>query len=133
MDPITAAILAAVATGVTEVGKQAVVDAYGALKTKLQEKFGGDSDLVEAVDKLEKKPESAGWKEEVETQIQATGAGDDADLQQLAQAVLEALQGTSEGQQALSKYQIDVRDSQIGVIGDKAKIEGGIHFGTRQE
>lgn len=135
MDPITGAILAAVTagvtSGVTEIGKKAIVDAYGALKAKLQEKFGSDSDLVEAVDKLEKKPESAGWKEEVQTQIQAAQATEDDELQQLAQALLEALKDTAEGQKAVSKYHIV--DSEVGVAGDHAKVEGGIHFGSSKE
>ncbi len=31
--------------------------------------------------------------------------------------------------QATGKYQVDAPDAQVGVIGDGAKIEGGIHFG----
>jgi hypothetical protein len=64
MDPITTAIIAAlalgVAGGVQEVGKEVVVDAYQALKTTLRQKLGAESEVVDAVEKLEKKPDSEG-------------------------------------------------------------------------
>jgi len=131
MDPITGAIIAALAagvvTGATEIGKKLLVDTYDALKAALKKKFGEDSDLVEAVDKLEQKRDSAGWKEEVEKQVQATKSNQDPELAKLAQALLDALKATDEGQQAIAKY--NIQNSQIGVAGDHAHVEGGIHFG----
>ena len=133
MDPITAAIVAALAAGVaagaTEVGKKVIVDAYDALKAALKKKFGADSDLAEAVEKLEKKPDSAGRQETLKEEVEAAQAANDPQLQQLAQALIEALKSTPEGEKAVSKYQIDARGAQIGVLGDEAKVEGGIHFG----
>lgn len=133
MDPITAAIVAALAAGVaagaTEVGKKVIVDAYDALKAALKKKFGADSDLAEAVEKLEKKPDSTGRQETLKEEVEAAKAANDPQLQQLAQALIEALKSTPEGQKAVSKFQVDARGAQIGVIGDKAKVEGGIHFG----
>ena len=133
MDPITAAIVAALAAGVaagaTEVGKKVIVDAYDALKAALKKKFGADSDLAEAVEKLEKKPDSAGRQETLKEEVEAAQAANDPQLQQLAQALIEALKSTPEGEKAVSKYQVDARGAQIGVIGDKVKVEGGIHFG----
>ncbi len=68
MDPITTAIVAAI---LSELTKSAVKNSYDALKTALKKKFGSDSDLMDAVNKLEKKPDSEGRKatlqEEVET------------------------------------------------------------------
>ena len=137
MDPITAAIIAALAVGVaggaTEVGKKVIVDAYDALKTALKKKFGADSDLTEAVDKLEKKPDSAGRQTTVQEEVAAAKAADDSELQELAQALIEALKSTPEGEKAVSKYQVDARGAQVGAIGDDAKVEGGIHFGSTKK
>ena len=58
MDPITTAIIAALAN----LSKDAIKDGYNALKNTLKKKFGSESDLVDAVDKLEKKPDSEGRK-----------------------------------------------------------------------
>jgi hypothetical protein len=137
MDPVSAAIItglaAGVAGGATEVGQKLIVDAYDALKAALKQKFGAGSDVVEAVEHLEKKPEAPARQAGVEAEIKAAQADADPDVVAAAQAVLEALKNTPEGKQALSKYQIDAKNAQIGVIGDNAKIEGGISFGGRQE
>ena len=137
MDPITTAIVAALAAGVAasakEVGQKVIVDAYDALKTTLKKKFGPDSDLAEAVETLEKKPESAGRQTTVQEEVAAAKAAGDPELQELAQALIEALKSTPEGEKAVGKYQVDVSGGQVGVIGDDAKVEGGIHFGKTKQ
>ena len=64
MDPITMAIVSALAAGigagVPKVAEQAIVDGYNTLRSALKERFGKDSDVVEAVDRLEAKPNSRG-------------------------------------------------------------------------
>src|SRR4051812_24833046 len=66
-EPVTTAILAAIAagaaTGATETVKQAIADAYSSLKGLITCKLGSTSKAVEAVAKLEEDPASAGWKE----------------------------------------------------------------------
>ena len=68
MEPVTTAILAAIAAGATagvaDTVKNAIGDAYAGLKELLRRKFGGQSRMLEAVDRLEADPESAGWKED---------------------------------------------------------------------
>lgn len=39
----------------------------------------------------------------------------------------------SDLKQAKSKYNIDARDAEIGVIGDQTKVDGGIHFGGKSD
>ena len=137
MDPITTAIVAALAAGVAasakEVGQKVIVDAYDALKTTLKKRFGPDSDLAEAVETLEKKPESAGRQTTVQEEVAAAKAAGDPELQELAQALIEALKSTPEGEKAVGKYQVDVSGGQVGVIGDDARVEGGIHFGKTKQ
>ena len=132
MDPITGALVAALAagvgSGVAEAGKKVIVDAYEALKAALLQKFGVNSDLSEAVEKLEKKHDSAARQGLVAEEIETVGAAKDDQLQQLAQDLIEALKTTSQGEQALVKYQVDVSGGQVGIIGDNAKVEGGIRF-----
>ena len=137
MDPMTAAIVAALAagaaSGVTEIGKKVIVDAYDALITAIRERFGVDSDLAKAVETLEKKPDSSGRQATVQEEVAAAEATDDPNLQELAQALIEALKSTPEGESVVGKYQVDVSGGQIGVIGDDAGVEGGIHFGKTRE
>lgn len=92
MDPVTTAIMAAIAAGVTggltDVGKQALVDAYDALKSLLKKKFGERSKVVNVVQDLEDEPDSSGYKAVLQEQISKTKADEDAELLQAARAVL---------------------------------------------
>jgi hypothetical protein len=126
MDPITGAIVAGLASGAAE---GLAGQAYQTLTAAIRRKKGEDSNLAEAVDKLEQRPESPGWQEEVATQVQATDAAQDPELLALAERLIAALEETQAGQQALSRYNIELEDSQVGVIGDHAHVEGGIHLG----
>jgi hypothetical protein len=103
MEPVTTAILAAIAAGatagITDTAKQAIGDAYGGLKAILQRKFGRESKLLEAVDKLEADPDSTGWKETVGKEATKAGANQDHDLIAAAEAVFAKLQELSAGGQ----------------------------------
>lgn len=103
MEPVTTAILAAIAAGATagvsDTAKKAINDTYDGLKGLLQKKLGGDSKVVEAVEKLEADPESAGWKETVGKEVAKAGADRDQELIAAAEAVLARLEELPAGQQ----------------------------------
>jgi uncharacterized protein YyaL (SSP411 family) len=69
----------------------------------------------------------------VEAQVQATKAAQDPELLALAERLIAALEESEAGQQALSKYNIQMRDSQVGLVGDHAHVEGGMHFGDSSD
>ena len=102
MDPITTAIVAAIAagvtSGVTEVGKKAVVDAYGKLKAMLKEKLGDDSDVVDAVEKLEKKPDSEPRKGLLHEAVTDAKADQDEEILAAAQALLDKVKAQPGGE-----------------------------------
>jgi hypothetical protein len=95
MDPITTAIVAALAAGAaagaTEVGKQAIADAYDGLKTVIRRKWGAQSELAQAVDSLESNPDSAGRQEVLAEEVAAAQADQDADIVAALQALQEKL------------------------------------------
>ena len=99
MDPITTAILAAIAV----VSNNAIKDSYSALKALLKKKFGEESDLIEAVNKLETKPESEGRKATLQEEIEAVKANDDPEIVKLAQNLIEELKEHPEGQQVITQ------------------------------
>ncbi len=105
MDPITTAILAAIAAGavagVTKVGEQVLVDAYTKLKELLKKKFGPRSKVVKAVKELEDNPQSTARKEVVKEEMAASKADQDKDLLQAAQVLLKAVKALPEGEQIL--------------------------------
>ncbi len=101
MDLITTAIVGALAN----LSKDAIQDGYGALKTALKKKFGSESDLVDAVDKLEKKPDSEGRKATLQEEVEIAKVNDDPDIIRLAQDLLDKIKEQPGGQQIINQTQ----------------------------
>lgn len=94
MDPltiITTAVAAGAAASAKDVATQAVKDGYAAFKALLLRKFGSKEDVVSAVQGVEKKPESQGRQETLKEELEASGADQDAELVEQAQALFELL------------------------------------------
>jgi len=108
MDPITTAIIAATASGVTKVGQQVIVDAYITLKSLLKKKFGEQSEVVRSVEGLEAKPDSTARKELLKEEVAAIKADQDTDILQAAQDLLDKIGrhpgGEKHIQQATGSY-----------------------------
>jgi hypothetical protein len=100
MDPITAAIVAAVSAGaiegLTEVGKTALTDAYGKLKALLTKKFGKESEVVQAVEQVEAKPASDARQALLAEEVSAVKADQYNELRELAQALQQVLQSSTD-------------------------------------
>lgn len=97
MDPVTLAVIAAIAAGaakgVSQVAESAVIDGYRALKQLLARKFGQGSDVVKAIESAEEKPESEGRKNVLREEISASGAETDPEILAIAQQLLAHLGG----------------------------------------
>lgn len=107
MDPVTMAIIAAIAAGAgagaKDVAAQVIVDGYQALKALLKRKFGDSSDAVKALDGLESKPESEGRKRTVSEELAAVKAADDPDLLKAAQTLIEQLKTQPGGERYIQQ------------------------------
>jgi predicted RND superfamily exporter protein len=102
MDPIiTTAIVAALAN----LSKDAIKDSYVALKTALKKKFGETSDVVDAVDKLEKKPDSEARKATVSEEVEIAKVNDDPEILKLAQELLDKIKEQPGGQEIINQTQ----------------------------
>jgi hypothetical protein len=88
MDPITTAIVAAVAN----LGATAVKDAYAGLKSLLTRKLGPDSRVSEAVEGVERQPASEGRRVVLAEELAAARACDDEELTHAAAALAAALE-----------------------------------------
>ena len=95
MDPITTAILAALAAGAaagaTDVGKKAIADAYEGLKAIIKKKFGKESEVAKAVENLEGKPDSPARQALLKEEVAAVKAGQDAEILAAVKALEEKL------------------------------------------
>jgi hypothetical protein len=85
MDPITLAVVAALA----KVGEEAIKDAYKALKDAIKAKYGAKSGIVKAVDSLEKNPSSEGRKQTLHEEVSSAHADQDAKLLEIAKELMK--------------------------------------------
>ena len=104
MDVITTAIIAAVAA----LSKDAIKDSYNALKSALKRKFGSDSDIVDAVEGLEKKSDSKGRQATLQEEIENVKVNDDEEIVQLAQNLFNQLKDEPGGQQIINQTQTNI-------------------------
>ncbi len=128
MDPITTAIMAALAN----LSKDAIKDGYNALKAALKKKFGSESDLVDAVEKLEKKPDSEGRKATVQEEIEAAKVNDDPDIIRLAQDLLDKIKEQPGGQQTITQNISHVKYAATSGSGN-ASISSITEHGTSKD
>jgi hypothetical protein len=112
MDPITLAITAALAN----LGQNVIKDAYNALKAGLQHKFGVDSDLVEAVEKLEQKPDSTARQAVLQEEVEAAQANQNSELVKAAEALLAKLKELPGGQANITQH-VDIKGDRNIVTG----------------
>lgn len=91
MEPITTALVAALGN----LAEPAVRDAYDGLKSLLARKFGARHAVLEAVDQLERKPDSAGRRATLQEEVGSSQAAGDPDVLAAAQRLLESLQRIS--------------------------------------
>lgn len=129
MDPITAAIITALAAGaaggLTETGKTAITDAYQAFKDLLAKKFGARSKVVQAIDHLEVEPASPVRQRILQEEIGAVQAEQDSEVQIAANHLHTLVQPQQAG---LGKYTIQNNAPVQGqTIGDHNTVTQ--HFG----
>ncbi len=87
MDPITAAVVGALGV----LGQNVIKDAYNALKAAIAQKCGVNSDVIEALGQLEKKPESVGRQETLKEEVATAGINKDKEILNVAQELLDSL------------------------------------------
>ncbi len=127
MDPITT-IVTAVAAGAAAAAKetvgQAVKDGYAGLKALLLRKFGEKADLQGAIQGVEKKPDSDARKGVLKEELEAAGAGQDAEVVRQARELLNLLK--AQGLEPGTSYHAELHGS--GAI---AQGPGAVAAGER--
>jgi hypothetical protein len=109
IEQIVAAVFGGVAASAGKVASKAVEDAYGALKELLVGKLGKRAEAVEALAKLEAKPDSDGRKATLAEEMKDANVADDPDVLDAArrlQAALDQLpaEGRAAVQHAVGSY-----------------------------
>jgi hypothetical protein len=102
MDFITIAIVTALTKNLSE---NVCKDGYVALKDAMKKKFGDKSDLVDAVDKLEKKPDSEARQATLQEEVEIAKVNDDPDIRKLVQDLLDKIKEQPGGQEIINQTQ----------------------------
>ena len=95
MDPITLAIITAIAAGATaasgKVAEQAIVDGYNGLKNLIKRKFGDSSEVTKAIEGVESRPESDSRKATLQEEIAYSKANEDTEILTAANELVEKI------------------------------------------
>jgi esterase/lipase superfamily enzyme len=95
---IVAALSAGAVAGVTDTVKSAIGDAYQSLKSLIRTKFGHDSNVIEAIDRLEAGPDSADKKEVLAEELNAVNSASDPELVSAALSLLALITALPQGE-----------------------------------
>ena len=124
MDLITTALLSALSTGLNNLGSEVVKDAYKTARQAIIKKLGN----AEAIRALETEPDSEHNRARLAKALATKNPDKDPEINRLARQLIQILQETEAGRKAVSRYSIEAAGAQLGVVGNDARIEGGIHF-----
>jgi len=122
MDPITlvvTALVAGLSAGVTDAAKTAVLDTYQAFKARLTSKTEANADAKDALEKVEKEPQSKARQDFLKEELAKLDIDEDPQLVEMAQTLLKKFE---EAGAKTGKYNISISDSEGIVVGDDAQV-----------
>ena len=120
MEQITSAIIAALVSGISTVGSDAVKDAYGALKGLLLKNLPTDSGVASNLKELEINPNATLPRERLNAELLEARVTDSSAVLALLATLIEKMNESEKGKSALSQFNIQA--GKIGVVGDNITI-----------
>ena len=106
---IVAALGLGVAAGATEVSKQAVIDAYAGLKALLQRKYGAQNEVSDALERVEKAPESEGRQAVLAEELTKVEADKDEEVLAAVHKLADTLEATQDTrlQEVVNSFRVE--------------------------
>jgi hypothetical protein len=130
MDPITAAILAALPALATDLVKSSVQDAYQGLKSAIRRKLGATSAVAKSVDELEANPKSKDQVTVLAENIAAEKLTSDPDVMRALARLVDELKTEGVGGKAVAAISVNVSGGTVqGIVGAENVSIGSQSFG----
>jgi hypothetical protein len=131
MDPITAAILAALPALASDMVKSGVKDAYEGLKAVILRKWGEAAPISKAISAIEEDPSSKAQAAVLEEKVAAVKASDDAEVAQALRQLVEQMKTHRIGGEAVARIQFNMSGGVVqGVAGGENVQTGSMTFGA---
>jgi hypothetical protein len=131
MDPITAAIVAALPALASDVVKSGVKDAYEGLKAVIRGKWGDTAPISKAISAIEEDPNSKAQAAVLEEKVGAVKATDDAEVAQALRQLVEQMKTHGIGGEAVARIQFNMSGGVVqGVAGAENVQIGSMTFGA---
>ncbi len=130
MDPITAAILAALPALAADTVKAGVKDAYEGLKAVIRRKWGDAAPISKAIAAIEEDPHSKAQAAVLEEKVGAVKATEDTDVLQALRILVEQMTTHGIGGETVASIQLNISGgAQTGIIGAQNVSADTINFG----
>ena len=133
MEPVTlivGALAAGAAAAAKDTASQAVKDAYGGLKSLILKQFTDKKDSKGEMALSEYEDDPVTWEKPLSKSLIEAGADKSPDIRNSVETLKKAMEAMPEGERILAKY--NIKDCDVGIIGDHANVVGGIHIGGKK-
>jgi hypothetical protein len=130
MDPITAAIVAALPALAAGIVSGAVKDAYAGLKSLIPHKCGATSAVAKSVDDLEADPKSEGRAIVLSEQVKKVNAPSDAEIMAAVNKLVEALANDKAAGNSSVHIHTTMTGGVAGIVGAQNASIGSIDIGS---
>ena len=122
---LVSAVSAALVTGAKDVTESAVKDAYSAVKSKIVELFGAESQPSKAVQQFEENVDKEAYKAVMETELKEHNVLANDAFQQLASELIQALKQSETGKVQYAKF-LNQGETNVGAQGDSNTFYGEV-------
>ena len=133
MDPITAAIVAALPALASDLIGSAVKDAYAGLKALIARRWGAASPVAKSIDDLEKNPKSMGQAAVLAEHFASVNATADAEIMQALGRLVDELAKAGVGAKAGVRITANISGGNVGVAGAQNVSIGSMNVGAGPE
>jgi hypothetical protein len=131
MDPISAAITAALPAMASDMVKSGVKDAYEGLKAVIRRKWGDAAPISKAISAIEADPNSKAQRAVLGEKVADTKASEDAEVLRALYQLVEQMKAHGIGGEPVAKIQFNVSGGVVqGVAGAGAVNIGSQTFGA---